>query len=344
MVLCRRQPGFSVGALPRRRVICYALWALCDVEANYLVVRAFQYTSLTSVTLLDMFTIPCALLLTRLALGARYARRHVAGVLLCLAGLVGLVLSDAGGTGGADEAGSGSGSGGSGKPEHSGKEGVVGDVLALCGAALMAVSNVSQELIVRGESETGGRAETLAALGGFGALWSLVQVLALERAQAAALWGAAAGGGREGLRNVGLIVLFAAALFVFYTLAPHVIGQNGSAFFNLSLLTSDVWAVVVQATVFGRLVGPGYAGAAVAVVAGLLLYTSAGEPKTGGVGISRDFIRLIEAGDLGEANVEGNVSSGEVSEADSLLPPHDGLRDCDAPELSGISVAVGSKD
>ena len=45
--------------------------ALMDVEANYLLVSAYRYTSLTSVTLLDCFSIPLSVALTGLLLGAR---------------------------------------------------------------------------------------------------------------------------------------------------------------------------------------------------------------------------------------------------------------------------------
>lgn len=45
--------------------------ALVDVEANYLVVRAYRDTSITSVTLLDCFAIPCAMALSYMALGSR---------------------------------------------------------------------------------------------------------------------------------------------------------------------------------------------------------------------------------------------------------------------------------
>ncbi|CAM9935700.1 unnamed protein product, partial [Choristocarpus tenellus] len=36
----------------------YALFALVDVEANTMIVLAFRYTSITSVSLLDAFSIP----------------------------------------------------------------------------------------------------------------------------------------------------------------------------------------------------------------------------------------------------------------------------------------------
>lgn len=50
----------------------YALLALLDVEANFLVTKAYQYTSITSVTLLDCFAIPAVMLLSWLLLKARW--------------------------------------------------------------------------------------------------------------------------------------------------------------------------------------------------------------------------------------------------------------------------------
>ena len=52
----------------------WALLALADVEANYLLVRAYQYTDITSVMLLDAFAVPCAMGLSVAFLAARYAR------------------------------------------------------------------------------------------------------------------------------------------------------------------------------------------------------------------------------------------------------------------------------
>jgi hypothetical protein len=49
-----------------------SLLALADVEANYIIVLAYQYTSITSVTLLDCATIPFAMAFSHLALGTRY--------------------------------------------------------------------------------------------------------------------------------------------------------------------------------------------------------------------------------------------------------------------------------
>ena len=71
--------GGAAGLALSQPLWAYALLALLDVEANALLVAAYRYTSLTSVTLLDCFTIPCALALSALVLRARYRPGHYAG-------------------------------------------------------------------------------------------------------------------------------------------------------------------------------------------------------------------------------------------------------------------------
>ena len=68
--------------------------AIFDVEGNYLVVKAFQHTSMTSVMLLDCFAIPCVLVLSRFALGAQFTRLHLVGAAACVVGAALTVFSD----------------------------------------------------------------------------------------------------------------------------------------------------------------------------------------------------------------------------------------------------------
>ena len=72
--------------VPRIALWRYALVALIDVEANYLVVKAYTAgASITSVMLLDCFTIPCVMVLSRVFLRTRYHAVHGWGVLICIA-------------------------------------------------------------------------------------------------------------------------------------------------------------------------------------------------------------------------------------------------------------------
>ena len=55
----------------------YVLAAFVDFEANFLVISAFNYTSFTSVALLDCFTIPSAMGLSYFFLGCRCVIFHL---------------------------------------------------------------------------------------------------------------------------------------------------------------------------------------------------------------------------------------------------------------------------
>lgn len=56
--------------------------------------KAYQYSSLTSIMLLDCWVIPCVLFLTWLFLNTRYKFRQLIGVAICIAGMVTVVFSD----------------------------------------------------------------------------------------------------------------------------------------------------------------------------------------------------------------------------------------------------------
>jgi drug/metabolite transporter (DMT)-like permease len=94
-----RTPAAARWALPSRAWLRrvgwqYAVVALLDVEANYLVVLAYRYTSLTSVMLLDCFAIPVVMVLSRWRFGTRYSGVQLAGVALSGIGVVLLVTAD----------------------------------------------------------------------------------------------------------------------------------------------------------------------------------------------------------------------------------------------------------
>ncbi|CAI9117375.1 OLC1v1018760C3 [Oldenlandia corymbosa var. corymbosa] len=210
IMLYRRQPL-------KAKWYYYVLLGLVDVEANFLVVKAYQYTSITSVMLLDCWSIPCVILLTWLFLKTKYKYRKFIGVGICVAGLVLVVFSD---VHSADRA--------------RGSNPVKGDVLIIAGATLYAISNVSEEFLVKSAD----RIELMAFLGIFGAIISAVQISILERNELRSIhWSAGAAFPFFG---------FSLAMFLFYSLVPILLKISGSTMFNLSLLTSDMWAVFIR--------------------------------------------------------------------------------------------------
>ncbi|WOL00407.1 solute carrier family 35 member F1 [Canna indica] len=228
----------------------YLLLGFIDVEANYLVVKAYQYTSLTSVMLLDCWAIPCVIFLTWLFLKTKYRFRKFIGVAICVAGLVLVVFSD---VHAGDRAG--------------GSNPLKGDILVIAGSTLYAISNVSEEFLVK----AGDRVELMAMLGIFGAIISACQITIFERNELKYInWTAGA---------VVPFFGFALAMFLFYSTVPVLLEISGSTMLNLSLLTSDMWAVLIRMFAYHEKVDWVYFIAFAAVAIGLVVYSGGSEDR-----------------------------------------------------------------
>ncbi|EPS74186.1 hypothetical protein M569_00565, partial [Genlisea aurea] len=222
----------------------YILLGLVDVEANYLVVKSYQYTSITSVTLLDCWTIPCVLFLTWFFLKTKYRWQKLAGVVICVAGLVLVIFSDVN----------------SGNRAR-GSSPLKGDFLVIAGATLYGVSNVSEEFFVKSAD----RIELMTFLGIFGAVISGCQIAILERVELRSVhWSAGVA-----FPFVG----FSLAMFLFYTGVPILLKISGSTMLNLSLLTSDMWAVLIRIFAYHQQVDWVYFIAFGGVAIGLVVYS-----------------------------------------------------------------------
>ncbi|CAN6448897.1 unnamed protein product [Victoria cruziana] len=222
----------------------YVMLALVDVEANYLVVKAYQYTSLTSVMLLDCWTIPCVIFLTWMFLKTRYGILKFTGVAICISGLVMVVFSDVHAS-----------------DRGRGNNPIKGDLLVIGGSMLYGISNVSEEFLVKNAD----RVELMAMLGTFGALISACQITILERHELQSIhWTTGA---------VLPFVGFALAMFLFYTLVPILLKISGSTMLNLSLLSSDMWAVLIRIFAYQEQVDWMYFLAFFMVAVGLIVYS-----------------------------------------------------------------------
>ena len=240
----------------------YAVVALIDVEANYVVVLAYQYTSITSIMLLDCFAIPVVMLLSRWRFAQRFSRIQLAGVALSLVGVALLVTSDV--LNGRNDPnstppvppcrrvrmqarnalGTRRLGGGAAAPNPA-----LGDVLCLLGATMYAICNVWQEELVKKH----GQLEFVALLSLFAVPISLVQSGALE----GKLWATVNWSGEV----IGLFIGFALCLFCVYSLVPVFLAVAGATPLNLSLLSSDFYALLFGIILFDFEVSEGGAGA-----------------------------------------------------------------------------------
>ncbi|KAF0927546.1 hypothetical protein E2562_034255 [Oryza meyeriana var. granulata] len=261
---------------------------------SFVVVKAYQYTSLTSVMLLDCWAIPAVIFLTWMFLKTKYRFRKNSGVAICVAGLVLVVFSD---VHAGDRAG--------------GTSPVKGDILVIAGATLYAISNVSEEFLVK----VGDQVELMGMLGLFGAIISVCQISIFERSEIESIqWSV------DAVPFVG----FAVAMFMFYSLVPILLKISGSTMLNLSLLTSDMWAILIRVFAYHEKVDWMYYVAFGAVAIGLVIYSgdSNNDDKRGQVAEATDVEgKLPDEEAAVDPKCQGAASSGIRQLDDGKTPP-----------------------
>ncbi|KAI2656274.1 Solute carrier family 35 member F2 [Labeo rohita] len=182
----------------------YLLLGLTDVEANYAVVKAYQYTTLTSIQLLDCFIIPVLMILSWFFLKTRYRIIHYAAVCICLAGVGAMV--------GADIL--------AGQEQGSSSDILLGDGLVLLSATLYAVSNVCQEYTVKNLS----RVEFLGMVGLFGSIISGIQLGILEHNEVSKI---------QWTWEIALILAgYALCMYGFYSFMPVIVKMSSATAFS----------------------------------------------------------------------------------------------------------------
>jgi solute carrier family 35 protein F1/2 len=233
----------------------YFFLAFCDVEANFLVVMAYQYTDILSAMLLDAWAIPVCLILSWVYMRTKYHWTQLLGVGVCVVGLALLVASDKI----------------SGAKNFMANNRAKGDGLIIAGATLYGISNASEEFLVRKRPLY----EVVGQLGLWGFIINGVQATLLERKQMPVVpWN----GG-----IIGLLMAFTVAMFILYTIAPMLYRLSSSAYFNLSLLSSDFYGLLFGLFLYHYRPYWLYFVSYVIVIAGLITYFWHSTPEEQGI-------------------------------------------------------------
>jgi len=232
----------------------YFLLAACDVEGNYFAVKAYSYTDLLSCILLDAWAIPICLILCYVYMKTKYHWTQILGVLISVGGLGMLVSSDL-------LTGKNGGNGSKGE----------GDGFMILGATLYGISNATEEFFVRKSPLY----EVVGQLGMWGFLINGVQATILEHNKMkTASW--------NGF-TVGLLVAYTSSMVILYTIAPLLYRMASSAYFNLSLLTSDFYSLLFGLFLFQFKPFWLYFPAFAVVVTGLIVYFWHARPEEQGI-------------------------------------------------------------
>ncbi|KAK9450661.1 uncharacterized protein V1518DRAFT_411371 [Limtongia smithiae] len=223
----------------------FFILSFADVEGNYFVVKAYQYTSLLSAELLDNWAIAVVVILSFVFLKVRYHWSQYLGIVVCIAGMVLVVIGDL-----------------LTDKNYDAVAVVKGDMFVLLGATFYGISNTLEEFLVSERPIY----EVLGQMGFWGMIINGTQAAIFERASIRdATWGSRIGGWFAG---------YTLALLVLYITAPILFRMSSAAFYNLSILTSDFWGLLIGIKVFGYYVFWLYPVGFVFTVGGMIIYNA----------------------------------------------------------------------
>ncbi|CAJ1949249.1 unnamed protein product [Cylindrotheca closterium] len=243
----------------------YCMLALIDLEANVITASAFQYTTLTSITLFDNLAIPTAMLLSRCLFSRKYTWIHFGGVLICMVGVVVNMWQDYDDDQNIEE-----------QEEYPHK--LRGDLCAIAGGIMYGVSNVMVEVTIRGSSDS---AEYLGIMGFFGFILATIQAWIVHPDEILAFFGYMELDGGVATCHTErwwILAAYVGCTAFAYAGASRFFQISEATFFALSLLTGDLWSVIFSVFFEHIIPHPLFFLALVFVLSGMLVYEMAPSP------------------------------------------------------------------
>eukprot|EP00986_Skeletonema_menzelii_P006442 scaffold2430_cov146-Skeletonema_menzelii.AAC.14 len=238
----------------------YALVALVESQAYYLIFVAFRYTSFTFVYVSDALAIPSAMIFTKLIIKRGYLWMHLIGGAICMAGIVVNTASDMSLQDGLEHTAS---------LEH-----IRGDLYAVLGAVLLGLDDVLSEILV---TDYGGVTEMLFMKGLFGTLISMLQMGLFEIDSVRDLFGANYGA-CDISRRMALFLTHVAFRTIDVWGEMQFLLVSEAALLNLMLLTSDLYAALFDVIRVGIHL-TGYFYAAFGMISfGIIVYEAGPSP------------------------------------------------------------------
>ncbi|KAK4475696.1 hypothetical protein MN116_000962 [Schistosoma mekongi] len=234
------------------RFSLYSLVGVIDVHANWSIVSAYAYTSVTSIQLLDCITIPTVVLSSYFFLFYRYTWNHYTAIILCLIGATGMVLTDYFLQASTivfnnDNVTKTTLNQSATKTQpFTAEQMVFGDFLVIIGAISYGLSNVLQQYLILKY----GIVEFLSCVGLVASIITLIYTALIEKQSISMLLL----GTNDTFVNLDKITTcfigYALSMFTLYSLMPVVLMRSSAVLVNLSLLTADIYAVLMGIFIF----------------------------------------------------------------------------------------------
>ncbi|CAB3977468.1 solute carrier family 35 member F1 [Paramuricea clavata] len=256
----------------------YIIIAIIDVYGNFLVFTAYEYTSLTSVQLLDCLSIPGVVFLSIIVLKAKYKPVHFFGVSVCLVGLGLMVWADFTSRSQGPKPGN----------RHSQ---LLGDMLVIAGACCYAASNVAEEFVVKTSTIT----EFMGMMSFFACFFSGANVVIFEWDHLSNIvWN---------YETILFLILSVLSLFTFYSVMPLLISLSTATLVNLMLLTADLYSLFAGLYLFSYTFSALYIFSFIVIVLGVIIFQVFPTPSR--VDACESETVVNDCGDFGDSQDSG---------------------------------------
>jgi solute carrier family 35, member F1/2 len=238
----------------------YLGMAVVDVVSNYFMLVSLNFTTLTNTTLLGSLTVPATMVASRYILARTFRLPHFIGVCLCLLGGTLTVWMDVGKAASTEDT----------EPSH--PHSYIGDMLAIAAAMLYGLGDTIGEYSIKHID----RVEYLGMLGLFGAILTCLSLPLLEGRAVYALF---VDTPTSALCAIFAVMIWYLASLIFYYVASTIFYIRGDAtLLNLSLQTSNMWAILFTVIAEQEPPSTSFYLSAVLVVTGVFVYEMG--PKT----------------------------------------------------------------
>ncbi|KAG7341986.1 solute carrier family 35 related protein [Nitzschia inconspicua] len=234
----------------------YLCLSILDVCPNYLALLAMNRTSLTSATLLGSLTIPSTMFFCTLLLRKIYRPFHFVGVSLCMMGGAVTILMDKD-TKAEDAA----------HPDS-----FYGDILCILAAFGYGIGDAAAEFC----SKHIDRVEYVGMIGLFGMMWCLIIFPIFEWEQVVDLFTDV----DTFVEAVGIIFWYITSLTGYYVFESLFLKKSDATLLNISLQTSNFWAILFSVVAFQEKPEPQFYLAVSLVTGGVACYELCGNASS----------------------------------------------------------------
>ena len=272
----------------------YLAMSILDIIPNYMQLFSFRYTSLTSTTLLGSLTVPSTMFFSSRILARCFVKSHYMGVLLCVIGGALTVWTDFD------------------KEKSSGNvHSALGDVLAVIAALIYGLGDVISEYCVKNVDLY----ELLGMYGLYGAIFTGFSFPWIEHKALSDIFTNRSSS--EHWEIAGIFCWYIASVLLYYTAEAFFLVASDATLLNLSMQTSNLWAILFSLICYHTLPPLLFYPALVLVVSGVTLYEW--KPTTGAhetVVESSNFAPSMRPSAYASVQVEAPE---EESEADPVM-------------------------